>query len=49
MLDVFVMEPAEADAVRGIERSTALPDAHDVVYVDLSSAWLADASSRQRS
>jgi hypothetical protein len=27
MLEVFVMEPAEADAVRGIERSTAQTDA----------------------
>jgi hypothetical protein len=27
MLDVFVMEPAETGAVRGIERSTAQTDA----------------------
>jgi hypothetical protein len=43
MLYVFVMESAEADAVRGIEGRSALPDAHDVVNLDHSAARLADA------
>jgi hypothetical protein len=42
MLDVLVMKPTETDAVGGIERSSALPDADDVVKLDRSAAALAD-------
>ena len=43
MLDAFVMEPAETGAVRGIERSTAQTDAHDVMHLDPSPAGIPDA------
>jgi hypothetical protein len=43
MLDAFVMEPAETGAVRGIERSTAQTDAHDVMHLDPSPAGIPNA------
>jgi hypothetical protein len=43
VLDVFVMQAAEADAVLGIEWRAALAHAHDVVHLDRSAASLADA------
>jgi hypothetical protein len=43
MLDVLVMQAAQADAVRRIEGSTALSDAHNVMHLDPSAAGFADA------
>ena len=38
MLDVFVMQPAEARAVGGIERAATLANADDVMHLDPSAA-----------
>ena len=43
MLHVFVMPATETGAVGGIERCSALPDAHDVVNLDPSPAGIANA------
>jgi hypothetical protein len=47
MLHVLVMESAKAGAVRGIERSAALPDARDVVNLDPPAAGIADTPSQE--